>query len=282
MKKFILSLVVLFAPNFTLAEVIPFSIERTHVETIITKDREYDLFIKTPRFYLKDTEKKYPIIVLSDGSYSFPLVSSITRQMSGGGVIEEPIIVGVSYDKKTRWDISRTRDYTPTYSPNEEQSHSKEANLKSGGADNYLLIIENTILPFMRANYRVDRRKEIYAGHSYGGLFGGFILKTKPELFDFYILSDPSFWYHNGSIFGFQQEPSNHNPNVVIFSQARKSELESQNCGQCMAENAENFSNDLKKQLPKAKIEYFELENEIHETVFPISVSRGLRNFLGK
>ena len=49
-----------------------------------------------------------------------------------------------------------------------------------------------------------------------------------------------------------------------------------------MAENAENFSNDLKKQLPKAKIEYFELENEIHETVFPISVSRGLRNFLGK
>ena len=202
--------------------------------------------------------------------------------MSGGGVIEEPIIVGVSYDKKMRWDISRTRDYTPTYSPNEEQSHSKEANLKSGGADNYLLIIENTILPFMRANYRVDRRKEIYAGHSYGGLFGGFILKTKPELFDFYILSDPSFWYHNGSIFGFQQEPSNHNPNVVIFSQARKSELESQNCGQCMAENAENFSNDLKKQLPKAKIEYFELENEIHETVFPISVSRGLRNFLGK
>lgn len=278
-------MIFLAAPTWGLAQTTPFSIERSQVRIITSKDktREYQLFIKTPRSYLSDTNKNYPLVFLNDGSYSFPLVSSITRQMSGGGVIEEPIIVGVSYDTNTSWKVSRTRDYTPTYSPNEENSHSDEARKHSGGADDYRLFIENELLPYLRKEFRINTQKEIYAGHSFGGLFGGFVLKTKPQIFDYYILSDPSFWYHNGSVFDIQRDPSSDDLNVLIFSQASKlGKGNVDQCKACMAQNARKFSQVLKQEWPKGLIEHVELEHEIHETVFPVAVSRGLHRFLSK
>lgn len=274
-------LTLIFLSNLSLAK--PFSIERSEVITFTSKDetREYHLFIKTPRSYSHDSTKHYPLIFLNDGSYSFPLVSSITRQMSGGGVIEEPIIVGISYDKKTSWQISRTRDYTPTKSLKEKNRHSDEARKHSGGAGDYLLFIENELMPFLRKKYRVDQQREIYAGNSFGALFGGFVLKTRPELFDYYILSDPSFWYHNASIFNVKPVKSTVTTRVLITSQSEAKNSDKA-CEQCMAKNARKFSELIKANLPKAEIEYLELENEIHETMFPATMSQSLLRFLRK
>lgn len=270
--------------SLNLAKAKPFSIERSQVRTITSRDgeREYQLFIKTPRSYSSDKNKNYPLIFLNDGSYSFPLVSSITRQMSGGGVIEEPIIIGISYDKKTSWDISRTRDYTPTKSLNEEQRHSDEARKMSGGAAEYLLFIEKELLPYLRKEFRINTQKEIYAGHSFGGLFGGFILKSNPEVFDYYILSDPSFWYHKGSIFDIKHESSLKELHVIVFSQGKPDGDKANNCVQCMAKNAMRFSKILEQELPKATIDFYALKSEIHETIFPTAISQGLIRFLGK
>ena len=282
MNKLIILLTTLLVPNLVLAE--PFSIERSEVISIISKDnkREYQLFIKTPRSYLSEQNRSYTLIFLNDCSYAFHLVSSITRQMSGGGVIEEPIIVGISYDKKTDWKISRTRDYTPTKSLKEKNRHSDEARKYSGGAKDYLLFIEKELMPFLRKNYRINSQKEIYAGNSFGGLFGGFVLKTKPHTFDYYLLSDSSFWYHNGSIFNFEGDQSDATPTVLITSQNDRSKNTSDGCILCMAKNSKKFSESLKASMPKANIEYLELENEIHETMFPASSSQALMRFLRK
>jgi len=282
MNKLLILLITLLAPNLVLSE--PFSIERSEIITITSNDnkREYQLFIKTPRSYSSEKSRSYPLIFLNDGSYSFPLVSSITRQMSGGGVIEEPIIVGISYDKRIDWKISRTRDYTPTKSLNEKNRHSDEARQYSGGAGNYLLFIEKELMPFLRKSYRINSQKEIYAGNSFGGLFGGFVLKTKPHTFDYYLLSDSSFWYHNGSIFNFESDQSDATPTVLITSQNDRSKNVNDNCILCMAKNSKKFSESLKESMPKANIEYLELENEIHETMFPASSSQALLRFLRK
>ena len=282
LNKILILLITILASNLLFAK--PFSIERSEIITITSQDnlREYHLFIKTPRTYSSEKNRRYPLIFLNDGSYSFPLVSSITRQMSGGGVIEEPIIVGISYDKKTSWDISRTRDYTPTKSLNEKNRHSDESRKHSGGAGEYLLFIEKELMPFLRTKYRINPEKEIYAGNSFGGLFGGFILKTKPYIFDYYLLSDPSFWYHNGSIFNFKGNQPSATPIVLITSQNDQSEDLNNTCILCMAKNAKKFSESLKVNLPNARIEYLELDNEIHETMFPASASQALLRFLRK
>lgn len=281
MIKIIACITLLIFSNLVLAKAERFSIERSEIRTFESEDgkREYRIFIKTPRSYSSNKEKSYPLLFLNDGPYAFPLVSSITRQMSSGGVIEEPIIVGISYDKKTSWDISRARDYTPTHSPNEEQRHSDAARLNSGGAADYLLLIENELLPYLRKEFRIDSQREIYAGHSFGALWGGFVLKTTPETFDHYILSDPSIWYHNRSILGLEHKVSEQKVNVIVFSQGKD---KGDDCGSCMRKNAREFTQHLKQEFPKATVEYHEFEHEIHETIFPTAISQGLKRILGK
>ncbi len=268
-------------PNTALPGNKPFTIERSQVINITSEnnEREYQLYIKTPRSYSSRKDKSYPLIFLNDGHLSFPLASSITRQMSGSGVIEEPIIVGISYDKKTSWQIARTRDYTPTNSLNEKNGYSDEARKNSGGAKEYLVFIEAELMPYLRKKYRINTQKEIYVGHSFGGLFGGFILKTKPHMFDYYILSDPSFWYHNRSILGIQSRPSSIKTNVFISSQGKEA---NKDCTLCMAKNAKDFSHELKASLPAASIEYLAMENEVHETIYSRSIAQGLLRFLRK
>ena len=281
MKKITICIALFMFSNLVLAKTERYSIERSEIRTFKSEDgkREYRLFIKTPRSYSSNTDESYPLVFLNDGPYAFPLVSSITRQMSFGGVIEEPIIVGISYDKKTSWDISRARDYTPTHSPNEKNGHSEKSKKYSGGASDYLQLFNEELLPYLRSEFRIDQRKEIYAGHSFGALWGGFVLKTKPETFDHYILSDPSIWYHNRSILDIKYQPSLREMNVIVFSQGKD---KGDDCGSCMRKNAREFKKHLKQVIPKATIEYHEFEHEIHETIFPTAVSQGLKRILKK
>ncbi len=281
MNRLLLFFTMLVAWTSALAETKPFMIERSEVITFVSEDkeREYELYIKTPRSYSSNKDRSYPLAFLNDGHLSFPLASSITRQMSSAGVIEEPIIVGISYDKKTSWQISRTRDYTPTKSLDEKNGYSDEARKNSGGAKDYLVLINEELLPYLRKKYRINPKKEVYIGHSFGGLFGGFILKTKPQIFDYYILSDPSFWYHDRSILNIESTTSSIKTNVFISSQGTEAVKD---CTLCMAKNANDFSNELKISLPASSIEYLSMENETHETMYSRSIAQGLLRFLGK
>ena len=123
-----------------------FEIKGTEVHQLksSTNQRRYDLYVKLPKSYSK-SDKKFPILILTDSDYSFPLVTSITRRLN----VEEFIIVGISYSKGDKPTISRTRDYTPTFSPNEPRGHSKESRLASGKADDFVTFIKNDIFLFL-------------------------------------------------------------------------------------------------------------------------------------
>jgi len=84
-------------------------------------------------------------------------------------------------------------------------------------------------------------------------------------------------WYHDGSIFNFEGDQSDATPSVLITSQNDRSKNTSDSCTLCMAKNSKKFSESLKASMPKANIEYLELENEIHETM-----SQALLRFLRK
>ena len=76
------------------AQTTPYTIERSNVFTFQSEslEKSYDVYIKLPRSYSKNPEKHYPVILLTDGRYAFPLVSSISRTLSNGGKIELSLI----------------------------------------------------------------------------------------------------------------------------------------------------------------------------------------------
>lgn len=77
--------------------------------------RTYQVFVALPPSYIKNPERRYPVLYVTDADYGFPLIRQIARRLNGNGEkIEEFVLVGLSYAVGEEGMPSRRRDYTPT------------------------------------------------------------------------------------------------------------------------------------------------------------------------
>jgi len=147
--------------------------------------RNYEVFVSLPASYEAQPNRRYPVLYVTDADYAFPIIRQIARRVNlDGPVIEEFILVGLSYAVGEGGMSSRTRDYTPV-----------RINDRTGGGVAYQAYLKTQALPFIENRFRADPERRILLGHSYGGLLGAQILFSEPELFDGYILGSPSFWF---------------------------------------------------------------------------------------
>ncbi|PKG81394.1 alpha/beta hydrolase [Colwellia sp. 75C3] len=237
----------------------------------------YPLFIKLPKGYDKNPDKKYPVIYLTDAWYAFQIVSGATRYPMNANKMAQAIIVGMSYAKGSKGDSSRVFDYTPNVS--------KSWRKKTGGAAQYMQFIEQHVFKYMSKNYRVDKHNRTFIGNSLGGLFGSYVLLTKPKLFKNYILGSPSFWFDNYAIFRLESAVSsnieNLNANVFIAIGERESKKFESNYE--MVNDAELFYQKmLSWQQIKLKAKIIIIPQANHQTAFPTAAIQGLQWVLGK
>ncbi len=171
---------------------------RSAVHEITSGERTYKLYVSTPPFYSnpENAGRRYPVIYLNDGDLFFlaaagePLLSWYNR------ILEETIVVGVSYAVGEDPIASRQRDLTPM----RDETIANE----TGGAPDYLETIKTEIIPFIEASYRADPARRTLAGHSFGATFGVFVLLTEPELFANYILVSPALWHADHALAGYE------------------------------------------------------------------------------
>ena len=155
-------------------------------------DRQYELIIKLPENYEKDTDKRYPVIYFTDAVWHIEMLSAANAYM-----FEDSILVGISWQQDVSQEllerygahVSRYRDYSMIESTNEE--HQRRINL--GQADVHLTFIRDEVISYVEANYRTRPDERTYFGYSMGGEFGAYILMSKPDSFKNYILGSPSF-----------------------------------------------------------------------------------------
>ncbi len=146
------------------------------------KDTFY-VFIRLPKKYNENSNKKYPVLYLLDGDISFNMATSVVRYLQFGKDIPDLIIVAPAYgtmlnDTETNY---RERDYT----------FSKIERFKeSGGGTSYLNFLKNELIPMVDSSYRTNKQK-ILNGYSLGGLFTINTLLTEPNLFTDYIAGSP-------------------------------------------------------------------------------------------
>ncbi|MEG2314152.1 MAG: alpha/beta hydrolase, partial [Brevundimonas sp.] len=77
-------------------------------------NRDYDIFVSLPASYEAEPNRRYPVLYVTDADYAFPIIRQIARRVNlDGPVIEEFILVGLSYAVGEGGMSSRTRDYTP-------------------------------------------------------------------------------------------------------------------------------------------------------------------------
>lgn len=174
----------------------PYEIGETHTlhSTILNEDRIID--IQLPKNYSNEnfSKGKYPVLYVLDGDSNFALLASLERFSTKFLYRSQPemIVVGIR-------NVDRAKDYTPTKSA-EKTKEGKLLYDTSGGADVYASFIEKELKPYINKNFRTNGF-DVLHGHSFGGLFAIHTLMNNTNLFDAYVVIDPSLWWDNKVIY---------------------------------------------------------------------------------
>lgn len=230
-------------------------------------DRQYELYIKLPQSYTKDTDKNYPVIYFTDAQTHVELLSGTEFLM------EEVILVGISdqidFDESRGLRSSRARDYSVSKSSNAE----RQAKYQFGQANKHLAFIRNDVIKFIESNYRADTSNRTYFGFSLGGLFGTYALMSHPDTFKNYILGSPSLWRDIPLLFSLEN-PALNNKGQAINVFITYGELEKE-----LSVHVEDFIAQLKNKKYKAlsSIKQVVIDSSGHSDSFPMVGVRSMK-----
>ena len=182
----------------------PYVLSDTEVHVLHAQHlgRDYELDVSLPPSYGK-TPRSYPVVFVTDAPYAFPVTRAIEARIAGHSrELPEFILVGLGYAQGDTPEHSRRRDYTPSARGDHDATSDMPGRaVVYGQAEDYRRFVADEVFPFIAAHYRADMTHKVLAGHSYGSLFGAYVLLTTPEMFDGYVLGSPSLWFDHRLLF---------------------------------------------------------------------------------
>ena len=255
-------------------------------------------------------QHRVPVLYLTDANGYFGGAVDIVRSMQLGFHLPPLLIVGIGYRAAGIGDIisPRTRDLTPTRDGGFAKLFPDQAAM--GGASRLLAFINQELKPWVADRYDADQGNATYFGHSFGGLFGTYVLLTAPAEFRRYIIGSPSLWWHHGVMLRAEtlsagpasltreigtSQIDNDDPMVVYLGvganethEGRQREVANMSAEERgisasryidMVADTVRLAEQLRRlDWLKARVELDILPGEFHITVPLLTLSRGLRN----
>jgi len=235
-------------------------------------DQTFQIKMSFPRSY--DPEAgPYPVLYVTDAETNFGGITYIVQRLIKDELIPPILVVGIAYgtDYDTFYEL-RSRDLTPTQLPNLRIGGKVSP---TGGAGAFLEFMQEELFPEIERRYRANPDDRALYGHSYGGLFGSYVLLGRPRLFRRYLLLSPSLWYANELLL---REAGSHTldlaPTVVYLGAGALEER--------IDDEVAAFADSLRSSASKnLRLLAAVLENETHRTVFGRGFTDGLRFIYG-
>ncbi|MES2722541.1 MAG: alpha/beta hydrolase-fold protein [Pseudomonadota bacterium] len=259
----------------------PYVLQGTQVWTVPdpVSGRDYEVFVSLPASYETSPQRRYPVLYVTDADYAFPILRQIARRVNlEGPVLEEFILVGLSYARGDNGTVSRNRDYTPT--PNGPRNASTGLH---GQAPAYQAYLKAQAVPFIESRFRADPARRVLLGHSYGGLLGAQVLFTDPGLFQAYVLGSPSFWFDKRHIMRVEADYARTHRDLPAHVYMYIGAYEVPGAGPRntkdtdMVGDVRAMERTLKSRgYPSLKVQSTVLEDEDHLTVAPVGFTRAL------
>jgi len=163
----------------------------------VSNGANYTMKVGFPETYSPQSHK-YAVMYVLDGEENFDFVAETCRKISRDLSTSNVIVVGIGYGN------DRALDYTPT-----------KANEGGGGAEQFMLFINNELIPKMETDYGADtvRKSRTILGHSFGGLLSAYAFTNHNNVFGNHIILSPSLWYDNEILLRLEQENREVNKN---------------------------------------------------------------------
>lgn len=177
-----------------------------HLVTAPDGKRVYRLSVWTPPLD-PAPPTGYPLLLMLDGAAVFDSLTRTQAALPPGRSLQA-VVVGVDHDDAKPFDpkanlAARSYDYTPP-SPGADAPRGAPNNpdavgwaKRGGGADHFLDLLLQQVLPLVQARYPVDPGNRNLYGHSYGGLFVLHAALTRPQAFQRYVAASPSIWWND-------------------------------------------------------------------------------------
>ncbi|MEM6807138.1 MAG: alpha/beta hydrolase-fold protein, partial [Bacteroidota bacterium] len=132
--------------------------------------------------------ESYPILYVLDGDWYFQMLTGIIEYSKGSFRMPEMIVVGISNN-------DRIKELTPSFASTDMFGNEIPGLENSGGGNAFIRFLKEELKPHIQTEYRAGEF-EIIAGHSFGGLLVNHIFTREQDMFNAYILIDPSFWWN--------------------------------------------------------------------------------------
>lgn len=238
-----------------------------YINEISIYDKEIDdtfiIHLSLPPEY--DSEKKYPMIVMTDGVWRLSDHPEL-RPLMKDGEIEPVIMVSIGYPNGYNYREIRERDLI-----NDPES--------------YLHFIVDNLVPYLSSQYSVDSENMTLTGHSYGGYWGFYALFNSDtivkNIFKNYYIGSPAFQASTG------------NENIASFEEAYFSRNSKLDCNVYVTVGSQEGSGfiqpitDFVDLLNERNYEGLNLSYEIidgynHNNVFKPSIKNTMLMFYGK
>ena len=229
---------------------------------ILNEDRT--LLIHLPSIY-EDTELSFPVLFVLYGhdinNYFAPAVIT-SEKLGRTGEIPQMIVVGVD-------NTNRYRDNLPV---------SSRDGSEGGGADNFIRLFEEELIPYIEKNYRTKNFR-ILAGPQAGSVFGLFALITKTDLFNAFIINNP-FLSPQNSVYLYPKIEEFFGKSLpfdrFLYIKSEKDEPEGN------LEHFNRFSNLINTRKPKGLNYKFDLVEPPGYFIKPLAFKEGLKHIFSE
>jgi predicted alpha/beta superfamily hydrolase len=244
-------------------------IEKVMLDSKVFNEKR-TVWISLPAAYFTEPNRKFETIYIFDAQaleYFDQVHSAIRFVNSEVPMIVVGVVASFSEEKKQ----NRNTDFLPP--PDFEET--KKGYRYTGNTVNFLTFVGSELMPYIDANYHTLPFR-IGIGHSNAGTFLAHTLLKKPELFDALLLISPNFEYDKQQI-------------VRRFESLDPTTLKQKYIFMCNAnekdgwpEAHEKMKSILERPTFQAQIHFTHRDfsaTENHNTVFPLGLFYGLRDF---
>jgi hypothetical protein len=184
-------------------------LENTELQNLhsAVTNRDYLIYIGYPDSYASHPERKYPVVYVTDGYWSFVKFQSIGSSLWYDQIVPEYIVVGIGYvGDKVDYNRERMFELSPS---EQKEGYYARTKVPTGGSRAFLTSIKSEIIPFVESHTRADPSFRVMAGTSMGGLFSLFAMYEEPGLFQGVISASPAVVWDNCWLFRRESELRN-------------------------------------------------------------------------
>jgi uncharacterized protein len=150
------------------------------------------VLVSLPEGYGRAKEP-YPVLYMTDGAKHLDFTIAAIDALADVDRMPPLIVVAIPH-------ADRTRELTPTHVEKMMREGAMQSYPTSGGGRDFERFVSDELIPAIEARYRTAPYR-IFAGHSFGGLFGVDLLAAKPALFQAWLIVSPDVAWDDGFLF---------------------------------------------------------------------------------